>query len=393
MKTAKDVAFSQQTENYYVLKLELKDYKGTPRSLPHNAEIAQPIIRNMIRRDEKRLLKSYFRNWRAPYYGRLVGWRDDSPIHIVIKGKLVCGVYLCNRNEFDNDPDWGQLHYPFVDRRQKGKGLYSNVFGELVRRAKSWGLKGIYINTDRYEHPEMYERWGAVHWKVIPKTIECPKHPNSSHHNWLVHKIHDEALAKRLLKYASGILIDIGCGEKPYEILTKCIVREHIGLDYPGSLHDKESVNIFATAYETGLANDSVDTVLCTVVLEHLERPQNAINEMHRILKSGGYVLLSTPLIWHLHEEPRDFFRYTKYGLNHLFETAGFEIIEIKPLAGFIVTFTQEFVYFIDHFRRGIFKYPMILLQRSLQFVAYVLNRWDRSYKFTWAYLVVAKKP
>jgi len=211
-------------------------------------------------------------------------------------------------------------------------------------------------------------------------------------HNWLVHSIHDAALTAAINKYANGVLLDIGCGEKPYRTLTDGRVTAHLGLDHPGSLHSKKRVDIFGTAYETGLADNSVDTVLCTVVIEHLERPQDALCEMYRILKPGGHVILSAPLFWHLHEEPRDFYRYSKYGLAHLFTTAGFEIVEIKPLAGFVVTFGQELVYFLNYFRRGPLRLPVSIVQSGIQLLAYGLNRWDRSSGFTWAYLAIGRK-
>jgi len=211
-------------------------------------------------------------------------------------------------------------------------------------------------------------------------------------HNWLVHRIHDAALEKILEEYARGVLVDIGCGEKPYRTLSKGRVTAHIGLDHPGSLHSKQQVDIFGTAYETGVADNSVDTVLCTFVMEHLECPQDAMNEMHRILKPGGHVVLSVPLFWHLHEEPRDFYRYTEYGLAHLVTTAGFEIVEIKPLAGFVVTFSQELVYFLNYLHRGPLRYLVRVVQTVIQALALWLNRWDRSSGFAWAYLAVAKK-
>lgn len=212
-------------------------------------------------------------------------------------------------------------------------------------------------------------------------------------HNWLVHRIHDAALTNAVNQYAHGILLDIGCGEKPYHILTEGLVTAHIGLDQLGSVHSKQHVDIFATAYATGLADNSVDTVLCTMVMEHLEYPQDALCEMHRVLKSGGYVILSAPLFWHLHEEPRDFYRYTKYGLAHLLTTAGFEIIGIKPLSGFGVTFSQELAYFLNYFCLGLLCYPVAIMQFVAQDLAYRLNRWDRSYGFTWAYLAIGRKP
>lgn len=211
-------------------------------------------------------------------------------------------------------------------------------------------------------------------------------------HNWLVHRIHSAALAIAIHQYASGILLDIGCGEKPYSALTKGLVTHHFGLDHSDSLHSKKQVDILGIAYRIGVADNSVDTILCTVTLEHLEQPQTAIQEMYRILKPNGYLIVSAPLFWHLHEEPRDFYRYTKYGLAYLFSTGGFEILEIRPLAGFVVTFGQELAYFLNRWRYGLTKYPITGLQLVIQGLAYLLNGWDRSYDFTWTYLAVLCK-
>jgi SAM-dependent methyltransferase len=211
--------------------------------------------------------------------------------------------------------------------------------------------------------------------------------------NWLVHKIHKSAIKVSIQRYARGILLDIGCGQKPYIHLTNDRVKEHIGLDHLETIHNTTFVDLFSTVYQSGLADQSVDTILCTVVLEHLERPLEALNEMFRILRPGGNIILTTPLFWHLHEEPRDFYRYTKHGLEYLFSNTGFQIIEIKPLSGFIVTFSQELIYFLRLLFRGFLRHLLIPIQTIIQSVALLLNRWDRSYGFTWAYLVVAKKP
>jgi len=360
--------------------------------MPAEAEIAHPSIRAKIRTQEERLLQLYFRNWENAYHGRLPGWRDASPVYMLWNGQLVGGIYLCDRNEFDKNRLWGQLHYFFVDPRFRGIGLHSLLFQEAVSRARSWGLEGVYINTDRYMLGEVYVRWGAVFWKRIPKSMVRPKHANMCHYNWLLYRIHDAVLMQYLERYASGTLVDIGCGDKPYGALTKGLVTTHIGVDHPATVHDRANIDIVASAYDTALLSGAADTVLCTAVLEHLERPQDAIREMHRILKPGGYVILSTPLFWHLHEEPRDFYRYTKHGLGYLFTKPGFEIVELQPLSGFVVTFAQEFCYFLQRFRRGPIGRLMAGLQFFIQWTAYVLNRWDRSYGFTWAYLLVARR-
>ena len=194
-------------------------------------------------------------------------------------------------------------------------------------------------------------------------------------YNWLVHKIVLDHLSKVIPRYARGRLIDIGCRNKPYKALTKPVVDEHIGIDHSESLHDLKYVNIIADAYDTTEPDTSCDTILSTSVLEHLERPEEAISEMYRIVKTGGHIILTCPLFWHIHEEPRDFFRYTKYGLRYMFEKVGFEIVEIRPLSGFVVTFAQEFVYYLNLFKRNrMLTYIINILQWIIQKAAYSLN-------------------
>jgi len=215
-------------------------------------------------------------------------------------------------------------------------------------------------------------------------------------HNHLVHKIVYKNIRSSLQEYASGKLLDIGCGEKPYKDITKPYVTEHIGLDHENTLHDKSKIDLFATAYNIPVENEYFDTVLCTAVLEHLEEPGRAIKEVNRVLKKGNYAICTAPLFWHLHEEPRDFYRYTKYGLKYLFEKNGFKIVKLKPLSGFWVTFGQEFVYYLWRFRYGGKLNPLWwivpVIGMVIQEICYLLNKLDHSHEFTWMYLLVARK-
>ena len=72
-----------------------------------------------------------------------------------------------------------------------------------------------------------------------------------------------------------------------------------------------------------------VDTIIATEVLEHLYNPQQAIQEMHRLLKPGGVCLLSTRFIYEYHADPHDYFRFTEDSLAHLFRA--FSHVEIHP--------------------------------------------------------------
>ncbi len=153
--------------------------------------------------------------------------------------------------------------------------------------------------------------------------------------SYAVRKLSLEAHRKLSKKYARGKLLDIGCGDKPMKTFFADTVTEHIGLDHESSIHGLDNVDIIGTAYDTKQPDDSYDTVLCTTVLEHLEEPEKALREAFRVLKPEGYAIYSVPLFWHLHEEPRDFYRYTKHGLRYLFEKAGFEITVLHPCVVF----------------------------------------------------------
>lgn len=103
--------------------------------------------------------------------------------------------------------------------------------------------------------------------------------------NWLVYKIHDAYLGKKVKAYVRGKLFDIGCGEKPYTEMVKPYVTEHIGVDHEKTFHDKSNIDRFGMAYDIPFRDESFDSALCTAVLEHLEEPERALRECHRVLK------------------------------------------------------------------------------------------------------------
>jgi SAM-dependent methyltransferase len=133
-------------------------------------------------------------------------------------------------------------------------------------------------------------------------------------------------------KYAVGELLDIGCGNKPYKALIEQKVNKYIGCDIIQS--SENCVDIICDAANIPLPADQFDTIICTQTIEHVEQHQLLINEAFRLLKPGGKFILSGPMYWPLHEEPYDFFRFTKYGFGYILRKAGFEILEQKSNGG-----------------------------------------------------------
>lgn len=209
-----------------------------------------------------------------------------------------------------------------------------------------------------------------------------------------VNRIAGRRIRRHAQRHFRGRLLDIGCGEKPKVALVSDLVSEHVGLDHEDTLHDQSRIDLYGTAYDIPVPDASYDSVLCTAVLEHLEEPARALREAHRVLRPAGTALYTAPLFWHVHEEPRDFYRYTEHGLRHLFESAGLEVVEIEALSGFWITAAAEVGYYMSRFRRGPLKWLVKGVVAMLNLTAPVLDRGpllDR--RFTWMYLVVARRP
>jgi 2-polyprenyl-3-methyl-5-hydroxy-6-metoxy-1,4-benzoquinol methylase len=126
--------------------------------------------------------------------------------------------------------------------------------------------------------------------------------------------------------YVKGRLLDVGCGNRPYEKTFFAGASEYIGCDY---LSERSRPDVVCSATNLTFPDNAFDTVVSTEVLEHVPEPQQAINEMYRVLKPGGYLILSTPMYWPRHEVPYDFFRYPYDGMLHLIKTGGLELVRI----------------------------------------------------------------
>jgi SAM-dependent methyltransferase len=150
--------------------------------------------------------------------------------------------------------------------------------------------------------------------------------------DWLVQRALRRDIAGALARHSGERVLDIGCGRRPYQTLAPDGVK-WIGVDASASASSEPDVWCLADALP--FASASFSTVLCTQVLEHLAEPQAALAEMARVLAPGGRLILTAPQAWFLHEEPFDFYRYTRFGLDHLCRRAGLAPVETSTQGGF----------------------------------------------------------
>jgi SAM-dependent methyltransferase len=137
----------------------------------------------------------------------------------------------------------------------------------------------------------------------------------------LTAKLTRVTLDRFIVSHASaGRTLDLGSQNGPY--------AAHFPRRVAVDLHPAAGIHLRGDAHALPLLTSSFDVVLCTEVLEHLPEPQQAIDEMFRVLKPGGQLLLTTRFLFPIHDAPHDYFRFTKYGLRYLLRR--FEQIHVE---------------------------------------------------------------
>jgi len=94
------------------------------------------------------------------------------------------------------------------------------------------------------------------------------------------------------------------------------------------------NVDVVGDAYALPYADASVDAIHCEAVLEHLERPWSALQEMYRVARPGAPVYLATPFLQAYHAYPDHYQNYTLSGHDRLIERAGFSVVSSGVCVG-----------------------------------------------------------
>ncbi|MBU1262981.1 hypothetical protein KJ640_08560, partial [bacterium] len=122
---------------------------------------------------------------------------------------------------------------------------------------------------------------------------------------------------------------------------------------------------------------------------------KRALEEMARILKKEGHLILSVPHLSYIHGAPEDFFRFTCYGLKALIEGVGLSVVEIKACGGmlsFCLTPISMISLILGH-KFSWTKRPALFLNRYWSKIVVSLdNLIDKNKIYALNYIAVGKK-
>ena len=141
----------------------------------------------------------------------------------------------------------------------------------------------------------------------VPVFISDPEHVTIISNTHVSNAIPDEILD--WLGKINGHSLNIGAGATQRKI-PKCIELEYAIF---------ETTDIVADSHHLPFKDNSFEAVIALNVFEHLNNPIQASNEIFRVLKPGGRLIIRTAFLQPLHEEPYHYYNATKYGVIQWF--------------------------------------------------------------------------
>ncbi len=197
-----------------------------------------------------------------------------------------------------------------------------------------------------------------------------------------------EWVSKELKKLSAGLrILDVGAGERPFKKF--CGHLRYISQDFAkydgrgdeiglqtGSWN-QENIDIISDIIKIPEPDSSFDVILCTEVIEHVPDPIRALEELARLLKAGGIIILTAPFISMTHFSPFYFCTgFNKYFYIEHFKRLGLKINEIKQSGNFFDVEMQQLIVLSSISRQysksfisnllWVFVLPLILLLKLL---------------------------
>lgn len=209
----------------------------------------------------------------------------------------------------------------------------------------------------------------------------------------LAERTHLDALLQAR-PHVRGTVLDVGCGRQPYRHLFTT-VDIYIGMDLPSAPADAP-VDVYGTVEMLPIRTTCIDTVLCVQVFDFMWQPHRCFQELARVLRPGGRLVMITSQANREHDAPHDLFRVTRHGLSRLAQAAGLEVERLQPRRGFWVMIGHSCsLYLWRHLQRWrVGGKPLVApLCAVVQGVCHLLDRVHDDPEDALGHMLIAWKP
>lgn len=253
----------------------------------------------------------------------------------------------------------------------------------LLKQAYHMGIQRKIQPTQPFASKVSHGKWG----RFYSQYIGSPEYFSLSPQSFSFYK----RLLPLLSEYARGRTLDAGAGDMSCAFLLKPRVQEYISMDIEP--HNRETIQGDIQAMQ--FADQSFDTVFCCMVLEHVPYPDRAVQEMSRILRANGCVILVVPHLGYLHGEPHDYWRFTQHGIHHLAKQAGLAAEVIKSCGGFFSFITTPVsILILSYLGSAFIVGPLVraLNRLGVKSVDWLDTITDRQHIYAYNYVAVLRK-
>ncbi|MDH4129862.1 MAG: class I SAM-dependent methyltransferase [Spirochaetota bacterium] len=191
---------------------------------------------------------------------------------------------------------------------------------------------------------------------------------------------------KRLLnkKGKKTKILDVGSGG--VRIDSKAITMD---------IEASKGVDVVADAHVIPFKNNTFDTVWCEAVLEHVRDPNRVVSEIHRVLKRDGYIFAVVPFIHKYHAHPNDYQRYSKSGLEELFNKFKKEELGVyRGPTSALLSFITEYLTLFSNNKKlnSLIKGLSMLLLFPTKYLDKILIKNKRSHELSNALYYIGRK-
>ncbi len=159
-------------------------------------------------------------------------------------------------------------------------------------------------------------------------------------------------LFKVLIQYVTGDVLDVG-GGKFFDAAKKRGVnfKTWTCLEIDASQVEVNPADdrfklVVGDGCNMPFSQNQFDVALNIQVLEHVFDPLKMLEEMNRVLKPGGKVILLVPQTSNLHGIPHHYYNFTRYWIARAMADSGFDILLLEPLGGYWSTLASRLFYF-----------------------------------------------